>query len=139
MKFSLCKKGIYFIPATDLDREHAVKVGQGEIVEVTFNKNRNTQFHRKFFALLNIGFENQDNVANIELYRAFVLISIGYCDFILTEKGEMNYIPKSISYSTLPDNNDFERLVYNPAVTFIASKLSITNEELAYEVASQFT
>jgi len=147
MKFELVKKGISFIPATDFDREKAVKIGQGEIVEVSYHKNRNYEFHKKFFALIKIGYDNQpydceelypEYIDNFELYRAKVLIAIGYCDFILTDTGQMNYIPKSISYGALPDNNDFERLVYNPAVDYIAKKLSITNQELADEVASQF-
>jgi hypothetical protein len=138
MKFQLAKKGIYFIPATDQDKEKAVKVGQGEIVNVEFKTNRNTLFHRKFFALLNIGFENQDELTNFEHYRAKVLIAIGYCDFIFTETGQINYLPKSISYSSLPDNNEFERLVYTPALTYIAEKLYMSNSELADEVNANF-
>ena len=138
MKFQLAKRGIYFIPATEQDKEKAVKIGQGEIVDVKYSTNRNTLFHRKYFALLNIGFENQDEVINFELYRAKVLIAIGYCDFIFTEPGQINYIPKSISYESLPDNNDFERLVYNPSLDYIAKKLYLTNEQLADEVQAQF-
>jgi hypothetical protein len=138
MKFQLAKRGIYFIPATDSDKEKAVKVGQGEVVDVEFKKNRNTLFHRKFFALLNIGFENQDTINTFELYRAFILIGIGHCDFIFTDTGQINYIPKSISYESMPDNNDFEQ-VYNKAVSYIALKLSITNEELTNEILSNFT
>lgn len=138
MKFQLAKRGIYFIPATEQDKEKAVKIGQGEIVDVKYSTNRNALFHRKYFALLNIGFENQDEVINFELYRAKVLIAIGYCDFIFTETGQINYIPKSISYESLPDNNDFERLVYNPSLDYIAKKLYLTNEQLADEVQAQF-
>ena len=58
MKFDCAKKGIYLVPATDADKSKFAKVTQGEIVQVEFDRKRNTQFHRKFFALLNIGFEN---------------------------------------------------------------------------------
>jgi len=102
---------------------------------VDYKKNRNYEFHKKFFALLNIGFENQEREKTLELYRAKVLIQIGHCDFIFTESGQINYIPKSVSYDAIPDNNEFE-LIYNKAVEYIASKLSLTNEELAIEIAS---
>ena len=147
MKLYLAKRGLSYIPCTDQDKQKSNKIGAGEIVEVVYNKNRNTLFHRKFFALLNIGYENQpegdrytvEKENNFELYRARVLIAIGHCDMIFTDTGQINYIPKSISYSAMPDNNDFERKIYNPAVTYIASKLLISDEELAEEVAANFT
>ena len=137
MKFTCAKKGIYLIPATDADKTKFAKVAQGEIVQVEFEKKRNTQFHRKFFALLNIGFENQDTFNSLEVYRAYVLIGIGFCTFMVTSTGQPNYIPKSISYENLPDNNDFEK-VYNDTVSFIANQLSLTNEELTIEILSNF-
>jgi len=56
---------------------------------------------------------------------------------MVTAKGETNYLPKSISYDNLPDNNDFER-VYNDALTFIANRLSMTNEDLSIEILTHF-
>lgn len=137
MKFHLVKKGISFIPPTDLDKEKSVKIGQGEWVECTYSKKRNYEFHKKFFALLNIGFENQDKEKNFALYRAKVMIVIGCCDVIFLENGQANFIPWSISFDAIPDDNEFE-VIYNKAVEHIASKLSLTNEELAIEVASHF-
>lgn len=137
MKFHLAKKGIYFIPATDSDREIAVKIGQGELIEAEFKKGRNYEFHKKFFVLINIGFENQEKEKNFALYRAKLMIQIGCCDVILLDDGSANFIPWSISYDKMPDNNTFEE-VYNKAVDYIARQLYITNEELAMEVASHF-
>jgi hypothetical protein len=139
MKFQLAKKGIYFIPATDPDKDKAKKIGQGEIVTVEYNKNRNYLFHKKFFALIQIGFENQELYESFEHYRTHVLCEIGYCYMIFHDNGTTSKQAKSISFEALPDNNDFERLVYNPAVRYVAAKLSMSNEELAYEVESQFT
>ena len=137
MKFHLSKKGIYFIPSTDSDREIAVKIGQGELIEAEFKKGRNYEFHKKFFVLINIGFENQEKEKNFALYRAKLMIQIGCCDVILLDDGSANFIPWSISYDKMPDNNTFEE-VYNKAVDYIARQLYITNKELAMEVASHF-
>jgi hypothetical protein len=137
MKFDCSKKGIYLIPCTDKDKTIFAKIGQGEIVQVEFDKKRNTAFHRKFFALLNIGFENQDSFDSFEIYREYILIAIGFCIVFIAPNGQPNYKAKSISYENLPDNNDFEK-VYNDAVTYIANQLSLTNEELTIEILSNF-
>lgn len=137
MKFDCCKKGIYLIPATDADKAKFAKVAQGEIVQVEFDRKRNTLFHRKFFALLNIGFENQDVFTSFEIYREYILIAIGFCAVFILPNGNTNYKANSISYENLPDNNDFEK-VYNDAVSFIANQLSLTNEELTMEILSNF-
>lgn len=137
MKFEVVKRGIYLVPFGESDKTRFAKIGQGEILTVDYNKKRNYEFHKKFFALLNVGFENQDVFEAFDIYRAYVLIAIGFCDVMITAKGETNYLPKSISYDNLPDNNDFER-VYNDALTFIANKLSMTNEDLSIEILTHF-
>jgi hypothetical protein len=137
MKFEVVKKGIYLIPFGSSDKEKFAKIGQGEICTIDFKKNRNYLFHKKFFSLLNIGFENQDKEDNFDFYRAKVLIAIGHCDTIALDNGTFTFIPKSISYDAIPDNNDFET-VYNRAVSYIANKLCMTNEELSIEILSNF-
>ena len=137
MKFLLVKKGIYLIPATDADKEKFCKVGQGEFVQGEFNKKRNYKFLQKFFVLINIGFENQDFEKNIGLYREKVMIQVGCCDTFFLDNGQINFKAKSISYDAIPDDQEFER-IYNLAVDHIANKLSMTNEELAAEVATHF-
>lgn len=137
MKLLLAKKGNLYIPATDQDREISNKIGQGELLSVTVSKNRNGLLHRKFFALIDIGFDNQDNYTDINLYRSRVMIGIGHCDAIYLEDGTINYIPKSISYDSIPNDIEFQE-IYKKTVDFIAKKLHITNEELAEEVLNGF-
>ena len=137
MKFDCAKKGIALYPATDSDKAKFAKIGQGEICQVEFNRKRNTLFHRKFFALLNIGFENQDTFESFKIYREYVLIAIGFCEVFVLPNGQTNYKANSISYEELPDNNDFEA-VYNDTLNFIANQLSLTNEELTNEILTNF-
>jgi hypothetical protein len=86
---------------------------------------------------LNIGFENQDTFQSFDIYREYVLIAIGFCEIFILPNGIPNYKAKSISYEKLPDNNEFE-VVYNDTFTFIANKLSMTNEELTNEILTNF-
>lgn len=137
MKFEVVKRGIYLIPFGESDKTRFAKIGQGEILTVDYNKKRNYEFHKKFFVLLEIGFENQDVFDNSEIYREYVLIGSGHCEIFIRHDGLPNYKAKSISYDALPDNNDFET-VYNNALTFIANKLSMTNEDLSIEILTHF-
>lgn len=137
MRFNCAKKGIALYPLTDSDKAKFAKIGQGEIVQVEFDRKRNTLFHRKFFALLNIGFDNQDVFQSFDIYREYVLIAIGFCEVFILPNGLPNYKAKSISYEKLPDNNEFEA-VYNDTLNFIANQLSLTNEELTNEILTNF-
>lgn len=137
MKFNCAKKGIYLVPLTDSDKSKFSKIGQGEICQVEIDRKRNTLFHRKFFAMLNIGFENQDTFNSFDIYREYILIAIGFCEVFILPNGLPNYKAKSISYEKLPDNSDFEK-VYNDALSFIANRLSLTNEELTNEILTNF-
>lgn len=137
MKFLTIKKGFYLIPAFDCDLDVFKKIAVGETIECEYKSKRRYKNLQKFFVLLKIGFDNQDKEQNIELYRARVLIGIGYCDIIYLEDGKINFIPKSISYDNMPNENDF-LTIYNKAVEFIARQLDINNEDLALEILSNF-
>lgn len=45
------------VPATDQDKEIYNKWKLGSVISSNFKKNRNPLYHRKFFALLNLGFD----------------------------------------------------------------------------------
>jgi hypothetical protein len=137
MEFKLVKKGMAYYPAFDEDYEFSKKVHQGNIVKCKTEKQRNYLFHRKLFAVLKIGFDNQEQYDNMELYRARVLIAVGHCDIIMLESGKANFIPKSISYEAIPDDNEFG-ILYNKVVEKVAQFLNVTNQELAMQVASEF-
>lgn len=137
MKFEVVKKGISLIPFCQADKDKFVKLEQGAVVTVSHDKRRNYEFHKKFFVLITLGFDNQERFKSFEHYRANVLCNIGHCETIFLSDGRMAMIPKSISFDAIPDNNEFET-IYSKAVEFIANELFITKEELAEEILSNF-
>lgn len=141
MELRLQKKGMSFYPAFEEDSEACKKIPQGQIIKAKTERQRNYLLHKKLFVVLQIGFDNQPEndfvYENIEHYRARVLIGCGWCDVVYLDGGQVNYMPKSISYDSVPDDNLFAE-IYNKAVTFIANKIMITDEELGMQVASQF-
>lgn len=92
-----------FVPDTDFDAEALSVIGSGEVVKAKITRPRNLQFHRHFFVLMRIVFENQDMYPNEEHMLTAIKIGIGHCDIIVTAEGRVGYIPKSISFAQMDD------------------------------------
>jgi len=77
-------------------------IATGEEVSVTVKKSRNIKFHRKFFEMLNVAFENQDKVETKKAFRSTVLIMAGY--FKMVEYDGHKYpLADSIAFSKCDD------------------------------------
>lgn len=137
MEFKLIKYGIYYKPAFEDDYLLSKKVKQGMVIKAKTERQRNYKLHQKAFVCLSIGFENQTQCESLEHYKARVLIAIGHCDIIYLEDGSANFIPKSISYESVPDDYVFG-IIYNKIVEKVAQMINVTNQELAEQVASHF-
>ena len=91
-------------PAFGSDYEKFQKIPIDEPVVFKWTKQRNIKFHRKFFALLNMIFENQELYSNIDELRYDLTVEAGYytlkTNFIT---GEVTRSPKSISFDKMDD------------------------------------
>lgn len=93
----------------------------GEFAQIEFVIPRNPRFHRKFFALLKVGFEAWDFslshrthnglpiTKNFDAFREDVLILAGFYDQIFDIHGNMRLKAKSISFSAV-DDHEFEHV-----------------------------
>ena len=93
----------------------------GELVKVSLKIERNGKFHRKFFALLNVGFEAWDPgrkhkqhkgmpvAKNFEQFREDVTILAGFYEQTFDLRGHMKVKAKSISFASM-DQQEFERV-----------------------------
>jgi len=125
-----------FKPAYDSDYEKAKKIKVNELYEYDFKQPRNVKFHRKFFALLNLVYNNQDVYSNIEDLREDLTIEAGY--FRLTEniKGQTVKRAKSISFASM-DETGFSDL-YNSVVNVVINWLKISKEEISENIEQFF-
>lgn len=98
-----------FLPAYDSDYETMRKVKVGETIQVSFSKPRNIGHHRKFFALINMVFENQEIYKNQDHLRKELTMKAGYYDNYINHKGIEKYEAKSISFGSMCQD-DFEDL-----------------------------
>lgn len=108
MKTHLVRTGFVFMPADSKDSEILCQFAEGEVCEVEIKKARNYLNHRRFFAMLKLGYENQDMFDNFNWFREYVLIKSGNYDSCQTPDGFM-YRAKSISFSNM-DELEFREL-----------------------------
>ena len=138
MKYLVVKTLNGFLkPAYDTDHEGFKKMPVNEVFEIEYKKARNPKFHRKFFALLKLCFENQESYSNIEDLRHDVIIEAGlYTEVANIITGEIRKKPDSISFSSM-DETEFS-VLYEKVRNVIVKFLGITNEELEVEIIQYF-
>ena len=98
---------------------------------VTLRHPRNYEFHKKYFALISLGFENQERYNNQDHYRYLMQMKAGYYDAVETDKGTV-WFPKSISFSSM-ESHEFMDL-YSKVLYEISLDLKIGTPELDQEV-----
>lgn len=123
-------------PAYDSDFEHLKKMKAGEVYECEIKMPRNIKFHRKFFALINLVFQNQELYTNIEHLRKDLIIASGNYDTRYNLDGVEILEPKSISFAKM-DESEFSEL-YTSVVDVICKYFHFDKEELINEVAQYF-
>lgn len=108
----------------------------GEIIKFTFKKIRNGKFHRRFFAMLNVGFEFWEPARknkkykgmavtkNFDQFRSDILILSGFYVQTFNLKGELKLVAKSMSFSNM-DQLEFER-VYSSVCDVLLQKVLTT-------------
>lgn len=110
MKVFLVKQGNgSFLPSHNSDYDSLKKIKVGAIVSCEIKQPRNIGFHKKFFALINLVFENQEFYDNIDYLRKELTKKAGYYDTYTNHKGTLCFEAKSISFSSM-SQEDFEDL-----------------------------
>ena len=122
-----------FKPLSDSDKRALDRFGINEVFEIDVKKARNYEHHKKFFALLNLAFQNQEKYKNFKHFRALITMKSGHYEEIKTEKGII-YLPTSISFSNM-DQIEFDKL-YDDVCDIIINEVipGITKEEIQDEI-----
>lgn len=135
MKALVTYSGTYLKPcfSSDNDEIKRYKFKVGEMYQIEISKPRNVLFHRKYFALLNLVFENQEYFTDFNALRSFVIIKSGYYIRTVTKKG-VHFEPKSISFASM-DQVEFDKLFDKTLDFIIAEFLPLTKDEIKAEIA----
>lgn len=124
-------KPLKLVPVFNSDLDEIVKLKQNTDYKFEVVHPRNYEFHKKFFALINLGFENQDKYKDYTEYRTIKTMQAGFFKMLITEKGKV-FIPESISFASM-DEIEFEG-VYKKVLDIICSEAGLTSKEIAEEL-----
>ena len=106
-------------PATHQDAEKVAKLKVGQGLRGEWKRRRNVGFHRKYFALLNIGFDAFEPTEqayrgmpvqkNFDRFRKDVICAAGFYDVVANLNGDVRAEARSISFAKM-DQDEFEQL-----------------------------
>ena len=97
-----------FKPSHDEDLEISKKIKRETPVKAKVWKERNYKFHKKYFALLKIAFENQSIYSTMKEFRNELKFKTGCYTIHKTTKNVKLFIPDSISFENM-DEIEFEK------------------------------
>ena len=136
------------IPSDPKTDEWYHKLKFGEVVQSEFKKVRNHKFLRKYFALLNIGFDNWNPAPldsrhgipekNFDRFRADVTILCGYYDSVVRLDGSVRIEAKSISFARMTEESFAE--LYNKTINVLLKHVynSDMTEEALNAIVNQY-
>jgi len=124
-------------PAYDSDFENFAKMPVNETFEIEYTKRRNSKFHRKYFALLKLAFENQIDYRTLEEMRHDLTIVCGYYNEHINKiTGEIVKKADSISFGNM-DDIQFSEL-YEKTKDVICKWIGISNETIEEEIQQYY-
>lgn len=96
-------------PANPEAEEYLSKIGFNDQLTCKITRPRNLMFHKKFFALLGLVFENQELYANRESFRKEIIMRAGFFEKHVHLTGKVSYVAKSMAFDSM-DEGQFTEL-----------------------------
>lgn len=125
----------------DFDEKKKLKVGETYVAEIKLH--RNSSFHRKYFALINLAWEylpekqTEGFRGNKELFRKYCEVAAGFCEpFYSPARKEWVEVPKSISFSSMDEAEFIDLYERVKDVIFGIIGRFVTEEEFVNTLAS---
>lgn len=129
----MIRSQVGLIPADNKTRDWFGKLKMGSTVIASVTKPRNPAFHRKMFALYQLGYEHWSETAppvkfkgeevlpDFERFRKDITIMAGRFHPVVNIKGEVRIEADSISYGSMTEE-DFQSL-YSQIIEVLLSKV----------------
>ena len=137
-KLNLIKTHNQSFKAGDGESERYMeKIPFGEQVTCKINRPRNPAFHRKFFSLLSLVFENQELYDNFERFRKEVVMRAGFYEEHVHLTGKVSYVAKSLSYDSM-DETEFSELYDKCCVVILQHFMPTTSREVLEEAVYDY-
>lgn len=121
--------------ADQITEEWSAKNKTGDAFEIKSSKTRNYLFLRKYFGMLNIAFQNQEQYPTVKRLREAVQVQAGYCETIYYLDGTTALKAMSISFGSMKQE-EFEKL-YSDVLNIILAHFGF-GEEFELELIMNF-
>jgi len=125
-----------FKSAYDSDYDYIKKLKVGEIYFFEVKRERNIKFHRKFFALIRMVYQNQEHYDFEEELRKDLLISAGIYTTRISIWGEETKHAKSISFADM-SQDDFDEM-YEAVLNEIVKHFNFGKEDIINNIKQYF-
>lgn len=119
-------------PIDDQAKKILKRYKVGDVAELEHTARRNVKFHRKYFGVINLTFQNQDLTDDQNEFREAVQIAAGFWHYQKQIDGSEIKRSDSISFSKM-DDITFEDL-YNKVFNVCLHILGCKSEELEREL-----
>ena len=137
MKFTIVKQfNNTFKVAYDTDYDKMKRIKVGDFLQCEIKKPRNYQFHKKFFALLNMIYQNQERYNNIDHLRNDLTIEAGFYTVRQNLKGEQIYEANSISFAQM--NEEIFEDYYSKCLDVIVKYFNFDKQSIIDNVEQYF-
>lgn len=126
-ELTLIKRHGLLLPSSEMDEEIINSMQDGCLYRVKISKVRNPQFHRKYFALLDVLYNfftpqitrlanGMMPKKNRERFRKDLIIATGHYEMVVNIKNDVRAEAKSISFASM-DEVEFSAL-YNKTINY---------------------
>lgn len=119
---------------SDLDLLKKLKLN--EIIEVEIKRKRNIRFHKKFMALIELLFQNQEIYTDKDDLRYDLTIEAGHYELRANIHGEEVKKAKSISFASM-DETEFSEL-YNSVIDVIVKYFNFDKQDIINNINQYF-
>ena len=138
-------------PASEHDQKLLKKIKIGAPVKLKLTQVRNYEFHKKYFALLNLAFdyweppehgagsafkEKYTVEKNFDQFRKNLICLAGFSTPVFLINGDIRFIPKSIAFHSMSEE-DFEDLYTKTIDVIIKKVLTNYTDEMLRSVLEQ--
>lgn len=123
------------IPLYPSDYDNKKKLKIGETYKAVITRPRNYEFHKKFFALVNLGHENTSLEMPFDVYRKYLIQKAGFFKAYNTTKGTY-FEAESISFANM-SKDTFDDL-YSRVVNEVIKDIGTTTEEIEKQLIEFF-
>jgi len=137
MKLTIVKQlNNHFKVAHDSDYDKLKRIKVGDFLECEIKKPRNYMFHKKFFALMNLLYQNQEIYNNIDDLRNDLSIEAGFYITRNNLQGEPIKQAKSISFGSM-DEHEFSEY-YSKVLDVIVKYFNFNKQDIIDNVEQFF-